>query len=93
MKLTNLDKISLEEINKDFLFYEQKLEEDICQNELLNILNNSSEKNFSESNIRNVSKVKRCKNVYEEEKYFEFVKENDIESLFQDLNELNEEFL
>ena len=61
MKLTNFDNISLEEIKNDFLIYEHNIEEKECQNELLNILNNYSENNFSESNIRNNTKIKRFK--------------------------------
>ena len=86
MKLTNLDKISLEEINNDFLICEKNLEEEECQNELWNIMNNSSENYFSELNIHNNPKIKRCNNAYEE-KNFEYLKECDIDELFNEFND------
>ena len=87
MKLTNLDKIILEEINNDFLICEKNLEEEECQNELWNIMNNSSENYFSELNIHNNPKIKRCNNAYEE-KNFEYLKECDIDELFNEFNSM-----
>ena len=84
MKLTNFDNISLEEIENDFLIYEEYLEEKECQNELWNILNNNSEKNFSELNIRNNSRIKRCRNKFNENNY-EYLNECNIDDLFNEL--------
>ena len=91
MKLTNFDNISLEEIDNDFQIYEQFIEEKECQNELWNIFNNKSEKNFSESIIQNNSKIKRCKNNYHE-KNCEYLNECDINDLFNEMfSDHNEE--
>ena len=54
-KLTNLDDISIEEINKDFKIYKDNMEEEHCHNELLNIINNSCENKNGENN----QKIKR----------------------------------
>ena len=83
-KITSFDKISLEEIDNDFLNYELYLEEKECQYELWNILNNNSEKNFSESKFRKNSKIKRCKNVFSEN-HFEDFDETNIDDLFNEL--------
>ena len=56
-KFTNLDDISIEEINKDFKIYKDNLEEEQCHNELLNIINNSHENKKGE----NTQRIKRCK--------------------------------
>ena len=87
MKLTNLNNISIEEINNDFLIYEKNLEEEECQNELWNILNNSSDNNFSEKINQNISKIKRCKNTFEE-KTFEFLNDADMDDLFNEFNDM-----
>ena len=79
--------ISLDEINNDFLFYERNLEEEECHNELWNILNNSSEKNFSVSDYQNVPKIKRCKNKIEQTQ-IDFLKECDIDELFNEFNSM-----
>ena len=81
--LTNLDNISIEEINNDFLIYGQNLEEEECQNELWTILNNCSENNFSETIVQNIPK--RCKNTIKE-KNFECLKESNIDDLFDEIN-------
>ena len=87
-KLTNFDNISLEEINKDFSKCEEKIAEEEAQEELWNILNHDSENNFFESNIRNNSKIKRCKNTNKfEEKELEYLNECNIEELFNELFE------
>ena len=83
-KITSFDKISLEEIDNDFLNYELYLEEKECEYELWNILNNNSEKNFSESKFRKNSKIKRCKNVFSEN-HFEDFDETNIDDLFNEL--------
>ena len=88
IKLTNFDNISLEEINKDFSKCEENMEEEEVHEELWNILNNDSENNFSESNIRNNFKIKRCKNSNKfEEKDLEYINECTIEDLFNELFE------
>ena len=56
-KITNLDDISIEEINKDFKIYKDNMEEEICHNELLDIINNSHEN----KNGENSQRIKRCK--------------------------------
>jgi len=53
--LTNLDNISIEEINNDFFIYGQNLEEEECHNELLNILNCCPENNETYSDDENSS--------------------------------------
>ena len=63
--IVDLNDISIEEINKDFLFYKENMEEEICHNELLNIIKNSNENKGKEIK----QKIKRCKgpkNVYNE---------------------------
>ena len=90
LKVTNLNNISLEEINNDFILYKQSLEEEECQNELWNILNNSLENNISEENVLNNPKIKRCNNTFEEHN-FEFLKECDIDEFFNDINERKKE--
>ena len=87
MKITNLNNISLEEINNDFFIYGQNLEEEECQNELWNILNNYSDNNFSEKINQNISKIKRCKNTFEE-KTFEFLNDADMDDLFNEFNDM-----
>ena len=88
MKLTNFEEISLEEINNDFLFYEENKEEEECQNELWDILNNSSEKNFSEKNFQNIPKINRCKNEFYE-KNLDYLMNSDINELISDFNFIN----
>ena len=87
LKVTNLNNISLEEIKNDFLVYEKNLEEEECTNELWNILNNSSENNFSDKINQNSSRVKRCKNTFEE-KNFEYLNNCDIDDLFNEFNDM-----
>jgi hypothetical protein len=84
-RLTNFDNISIEEINRDFYFYGLNLEEEECHNELYNILNNCSENNFSESNLQNIPK--RYKRKINEEK-LEYLKDNDADDLFSELNNI-----
>ena len=86
-RLANFDNISIEEINRDFYLYGLNLEEEECQNELYNILNNSSENNFSELNFQNIPKIKRCKRQINEEN-LEYLKESDIDDLFNELNNI-----
>ena len=56
----NLDKISIEEINNDFFKFEECLEEELCLNELLDILNNDKE-----TDTEIIPKIKRCKKPYD----------------------------
>ena len=85
VELTNLDNISIEEINNDFYIYGQNLEEEECQNELWDILNNCSENNFSEPINQNIPK--RCKNCIKE-KNIEYLKESNIDDLFDEINSM-----
>jgi hypothetical protein len=57
----NLDEISLEEINNDFSNFGENLEEELCHNELFNIIM-SSENNYNDDNT---PKIRRFKNPYE----------------------------
>ncbi len=56
-KSINLEDISLDEINNDFKALNEKSEEDLCYNELSNILSSSSDDSLSQKNL----KVKRPK--------------------------------
>ena len=80
-KFINLDKISIEEINNDFFNFGESLEEELCQNELLDILNN--DRNADNENIH---KIKRCKKPYE--KNLEFIKDSYFNNLINELNDL-----
>ena len=79
--LTNLDNISIEEINNDFFNYKNILEEEQCQNELLDILNNDTD-----SDNENITKIKRCKNPYK--KNLELLKDFDFNNLINEFNDL-----
>ena len=79
--LSNLDEISIEEINNDFFNYKQNLEEELCQKELLNILNNDID-----SDNENIHKIKRCKNPYK--KNLELMKESYFNNLINDFDDL-----
>ena len=61
IKEINLDSISLDEMDKDFKVLEQKTEEEICYNELSNILSSSSEDFSTDSKQRKDDKIKRPK--------------------------------
>ena len=58
--LIDLEKISIEEINNDFFNFGESLEEELCHNEILDILNNDKD-----VDNENIHKIKRCKNPYE----------------------------
>ena len=60
-KSINLEDISLDEINKDFKALNELIDEEICYNELNNILSSSSEDSFSNNKIQKSPKVKRPK--------------------------------
>ena len=60
-KNLNLDKISIEEINQDFLRYSQNAENEKCQNELRNLM---KEDNKLNDNINN-DIIKRPQNPFE----------------------------
>ena len=81
-KLTNLDDISIEEINKDFKIYKDNMEEEHCHNELLNIINNSCENKNGENN----QKIKRCKAPNKINS--EFMKDSYFSSLINEFNNL-----
>ena len=61
IKEINLDSISLDEMDKDFKVLEEKTEEEICYNELSNILSSSSEDFSTDSKRRKDDKIKRPK--------------------------------
>ena len=48
-------------------------------------MNNSSDNNSLDSNIQTASKIKRCKKPFEENNH-EFLKEMDMRTLFNELN-------
>ena len=77
----NLDNISLEEINKDFCKFEENLEEELCHDEILDILNNDLDSDFE-----NFNKIKRCKNSYE--RNIEIMKDSYFSSLINEFNDL-----
>ena len=56
-KSINLEDISLDEINNDFKALNEKSEEELCYDELSNILSSSSDDSLSQKNL----KVKRPK--------------------------------
>ena len=78
---TNLDKISIEEINNDFFNFRESLEEELCQNELLDILNNERD-----ADNKIIHKIKRCKKPYE--KNIEFMKDSYFTDLINEFNAL-----
>ena len=57
IKEINLDSISLDEMDKDFKVLEEKTEEEICYNELSNILSSSSEDFSTDSKQRKRNKT------------------------------------
>ena len=87
MKLINFNDITIDEINNDFSMFEQYLDEEECHDELWNILNNSSEKNNSDSNYRNYPKIKRCKNNYRQ-KTTEIMEKCDMDEFFNEFNNM-----
>ena len=48
---SNLNEISMEEINNDFILFSQNLENEECQNEILNIFNGTLKGGFQSQNI------------------------------------------
>ena len=81
--ITNLDNVTLEEINNDFNNYERNLEEEECHNEILNILENDID---SDDENNNTQKVKRCKNPYDQN--LEFMKDSYFNELFNEFNDI-----
>ena len=74
-----LENISIDEINTDFIMYGEKNEEEECFNELSDIINNGCEtkKKKSKSNI-----IKRCKNPLKTE--IEMMQESYFDELIRD---------
>ena len=60
----NLNEISLDEINNDFVMFYQNLEEEQCQNELLNILANAGKQDPDEPDSENIE-IERSQNPFE----------------------------
>ena len=56
----NLEKISIEEINKDFLAWSQNLEEEECYDEIKSILSSSTKDNSFESEKNKKIKRPHC---------------------------------
>ena len=81
--LIDLDKISIEEINNDFFNFGESLEEELCHNEILDILNNDKD-----VDNENLHKIKRCKNPYENN--IELMKDSYFNNLKIDINDLND---
>ncbi len=79
--LSNLDNISIEEINKDFFNYGENLEEELCHDEILDILNND----FDGEN-ESIPKIKRCKN--SNERNNEIMKDSYYRNLMNEFNDL-----
>ena len=67
----NLDNISLEEINKDFLRYSQNIEDEDGQNELMNILCNSTKESSFDSQYRKKDEIERPENPFEKNFIFD----------------------
>ena len=84
-KSLNLDKISLDEINKDFSKWSQSLEEEKCYDEISNILSGSIKDNSFDSDEKNSNKIERpnnpfFKNVeFFEEKNIDLIKESGLQ--------------
>ena len=81
--LIDLEKISIEEINNDFFNFGESLEEELCHNEILDILNNDKD-----VDNENIHKIKRCKNPYENN--IELMKDSYFNNIKIDLNDLND---
>ena len=83
-KSLNLDKISLDEINKDFIKWSVNLEEEECYDELSNILSSSTKNSSFESQDKKIKKVERPKNkkvdYFDEKIFFDLISESEIES-------------
>ena len=79
--LSNLDNISIEEINTDFFNYGENLEEELCHDEILDILNND----FDGEN-ESIPKIKRCKN--SNERNNEIMKDSYYRNLMNEFNDL-----
>ena len=60
-KSINLEDISLDEINNDFKALNEKSEEELCYDELSNILSSSSDDSLSNNKTQKNLKVKRPK--------------------------------
>ena len=78
-----LDNISIDEINNDFLLYEQKNEEEECFNELYDLIN--APKNTKQRKSSN--KIKRCKNPLEAE--LKMMEESNLNELIHGLEDLS----
>ena len=80
--LINLEDISIEEINKDFSIYKEKMEEEFCHNELLNIINNARDN----KNEENKQKIKRCKGP--KRMNTQYMKESYLSTIINEFNNL-----
>ena len=71
-----LENISLEEINKDFLRYSQKIKDEDGQNELMQILCSSTKECSFDSQYRKTNIIERPENPFE--KNFPFINNDDL---------------
>ena len=72
----NLENISLEEINKDFLRYSQGIKDEDGQNELMQILCNSTKECSFDSQYHKTNIIERPENPFE--KNFPFINNDDL---------------
>ena len=83
-KPLNLEKISLEEINKDFMKWSLNLEEEKCYDEISNILSSSTKDVSFESQNKETKKVKRPKNknvdFFDKKSFYDLISESEIDS-------------
>ena len=85
----DLENVSLEEINNDFLIFGLSLEEEECHKELYDILNNSleNESKGEQFEKNDIHKVKRCENPLKKE--IEMLEQEYFDDLIEDFNDLN----
>ena len=74
-QVLDLENISLEEINKDFLRYSQRIEDEDGQNELMRILCNSTKESSFDSQYHKRNIIERPENPFE--KNFPFINNDD----------------
>ena len=83
-KSLNLDKISLDEINNDFLKWSLNLEEEECYDEIRDILSSSTKSSSFESENKKIKKVERPKNknveYFDDKNFFDLISESEIDS-------------
>ena len=78
----NFDNITLEEINKDFLRYSQRIEDEKCEKELMNILCNSTKENSIDSQYRKQIIIERPENPFEKNLVHDENNKNNIDDCY-----------